>query len=59
MKNTGIFKCKSIDSTILTDKKNIELIHGWIGKDNIQLQLLTRATKDGFTHQVFINKCDN
>jgi hypothetical protein len=46
MKNTGIFKCKelamvkgglSIDSTILTDKKNIELIHGWIGKDNIQL----------------------
>ncbi|EXX78801.1 hypothetical protein GLOIN_2v130112 [Rhizophagus irregularis DAOM 181602=DAOM 197198] len=52
------FRCR-LDS-ILIDSKQLRFISKWISKDSyFKFELLTRGSRDGFSEQVFHNRCDS
>jgi len=46
------------NSKILTSQEQISLLKKWLKKDVLNLKLLYRASKDGFTGNAFHSKCD-
>jgi len=46
-----------LDSNLISSS-NLSLVKSWIGGKNVSLQLLYRASKDGFDAQAFHNRCD-
>jgi hypothetical protein len=42
---------------VINQESDWELIKEWIGNVNIRLDLLTRASEDGFKSSVFMDKC--
>jgi hypothetical protein len=46
-----------MNSKIISQESDWKLIKEWIGKVNIRLDLLTRASEDGFKGSTFIDKC--
>jgi len=46
------------NSKILTTPEQLSLLKKWTNKDSLNLKLLYRGTKDGFTGQAFHSKCD-
>jgi hypothetical protein len=51
-------RCR-LDS-VLIDTKQLRFISNWISKDTyFKFELLTRGSRDGFSEQVFHNRCDS
>jgi hypothetical protein len=48
-----------INSKILKGSEHITLLKKWLGRENMGLKLLYRASRDGFTGSAFHSKCDN
>ena len=46
-------------SKILTNPEQLNLLKKWLKKDVLNLKLLYRGSKDGFTGNAFHNKCNN
>jgi hypothetical protein len=46
-----------ISSEIITLPSNLKLIEQWIGHNYIEVSLLTKASRDGFKQEVFLQRC--
>jgi len=47
-----------MDTKILTDGNDINMIKKWISDKHVELKLLYRGSRDTFESSVFHSKCD-